>query len=69
MNITYCKSLKTSNKFSIFGLSDDDICFSKHGVDIAFEKLDSLLIDYFQDKGFRLHQRDGYKVLSLRYIK
>jgi len=54
------------NHLSLFGLDSNDICCHSEGIDIAFQKMDGNIYNYFADKGFKFHQKEGYKLLSLR---
>jgi len=56
----------SKDSLSIFGLSSEDIWCHDRGIDIAFKSMNIHLYNYFSDMGFKLYQRNGYKVLSLR---
>lgn len=56
----------SKDPLSIFGLDLEDICCHDRGIDIAFKSMNGNLYNYFADLGFKLHQRNGYKVFSLR---
>lgn len=56
----------SKDPLSIFGLDKEDICCHDRGIDIAFQTMNGHLYNYFADLGFKLHQKNGYKVLSLR---
>lgn len=54
------------NPLSLFGLDSSDICCHSEGIDIAFQKMDGNIYNYFADKGFKLYKKNNYQVLSLK---